>query len=350
MKSQRVVSAILSLLGTRSPHVRSASIITPFQSLIQSSSNSTLIAPDPRFQIIAKFGVTDLPRISSLMNTLEFIAILAAKDYNGKISETNGPLVPGFTDVEIEIKPHSPAATIFTKFAVLGLYYAVTTMARENLWKAAVFGILWEGKHTGWIWFKPPPSSGGNQTEMQDLQNQMQNLTGGALSGALPGALLDLNNTSPAVLFETSSDSKNFNTSFNTSAASATNADFELTMSFFPQVPPLTHTHVFITVISALRDVAMYDIDSVVRPFQIGVEAFHCKIQWEYADGNKLGGPPSFEYKWIIEAARQIPRWMLEHKFAESFFTIGVNGYVIGQGKIFSGQVPGLGMGNVTSS
>lgn len=350
MKSQRVVSAILSLLGTHPPHVRSASIITPVQSLIQSSSNSTLIAPDPRFQIIAKFGVTDLPRISSLMNTLEFIAILAAKDYNGMISETKGPLVAGFTDVEIEIEPHSPAATMFTKFAVLGLYYAVTSMARDNMWKAAVFGILWEGRYTGWIWFKPPRSSGGNQTEMQDLQNQMQNLTGRALSGALPGALLDLNNTSPAVLFETSSDSKNFYTNFNTSAANATNADFELTMSFFPQGTPLTPTQVFITVISTLSDIAMYDIDSVVRPFQIGVEAFHCKIQWEYADVNKLGGPPSFEYKWIIEAARQIPRWMLEHKFAESFFTIGVNGYVIGQGKIFSGQVPGLGMGNVTSS
>lgn len=294
--------------------------------------------------------MTDLPRISSLMNTLEFIAILAAKDYNGMISETKGPLVVGFTDVEIEIEPHSPAATMFTKFAVLGLYYAVTSMARDNMWKAAVFGILWEGRYTGWIWFKPPRSSGGNQTEMQDLQNQMQNLTGRALSGALPGALLDLNNTSPAVLFETSSDSKNFYTNFNRSAANATNADFELTMSFFPQGTPLTPTQVFITVISTLSDIAMYDIDSVVRPFQIGVEAFHCKIQWEYADVNKLGGPPSFEYKWIIEAARQIPRWMLEHKFAESFFTIGVNGYVIGQGKIFSGQVPGLGMGNVTSS
>ena len=349
MKSQSVVSAILSLLGTHPPHVRSASIIAPIQSLIQSSSNSTLIAPDPRFQIIAKFGVTDLPQISCLMNTLDFVAILAAKDYNGRISETKGPLVPGYTDVEIEMRPQSPAATIFTKFVVLGLYYAVTSMARENKWKVAVFGILWEGRHTGWIWFEPPQSNSGNHTEMQDLQNQIQNLTGEALSGALPGALLDLNNTSPAVLSETSSDSKSFNTTFNTSGANATNADFELTMSFFPQGTPLTPVQVFITVISTLRDIAMYDIDSVVTPFQIGVEAFYCKIAWEYADGNKLGGPPSFEYRWIIEAARQIPRWMLERKFAESFFTIGVNGYVIGQGMIFGGKVPGFGMGSVTS-
>lgn len=283
------------------------------------------------------------------MNTLDFAAILAAKDYNGRISETKGPLVPGYTDVEIEIRPHPPAATIFTKFAVLGLYYAVTSMARENMWKVAVFGILWEGRHTGWIWFEPPRSNGGNRTEMQDLQNQMQNLTGEALSGALPGALLDLNNTSPAVLSETSSDSKSFNTTFNTSGANATNADFELTMSFFPQGTPFTPVQVFITVISTLRDIAMYDIDSVVKPFQIGVEAFYCKIAWDYADGNKLGGPPSFEYRWIIEAARQIPRWMLERKFAESFFTIGVNGYVIGEGRIFGGKVPGFGMGNVTS-
>lgn len=275
------------------------------------------------------------------------MAVLAAKDYDGRIREIEGPVVLGYTDVVIEVKPHLPAETVFTKFAILGLYYGVTAMARDNTWKVAVFGMLWEGKHVGWIWFRKPGSNSENQSELQHLQDQMQNLTGEALSEAL----IDLNNTSATIVPENLTHKRNPNNSnVNTSTTNASNSDFELFMSYYPHGTPLYPAQVFLAVMSTLQEMAKYDVNDDVIPFRVRIPGFRSNIQWDYPEGDKLNGPPSFEYKWVIEAARQLPRWMLERKFAESFFTIAVNGYVIGRGDIYSGRVPGLGTEDVATS
>ena len=107
----------------------------------------------------------------------------------------------------IEVKQHLPAKTLFTKFAILGLYYGITTMTRDNVWKVAIFGILWEGEHVGWIWSQTRDSNGEKQSELQHLQDQMQNLK------ALSEALIDLNSTSTTVPPETLPHSKKPNNS-----------------------------------------------------------------------------------------------------------------------------------------
>ena len=105
-------------------------------------------------------------------------------------------------------------------------------------------------------------------------------------------------------------------------------------MTNYPNGKPLSVEEVCFTVLAALQDVAQYDSSDIVLPFEIGVRVYPCRIRFDSSDASGLTGPPSFEYRWVIQAARQIPVWMLEHRFWESFFTIEVNGFVIGDGAI----------------
>ena len=338
MKVQRSALAILSLIEACLPDVRSAATL-PKEPPIQPASSFTLtnVSIDPRLQVIAKFTEFPLRKSSVFMNAVDLLATLAAKDYNGRISETTSS-VPGFTDVEIQIRPHQPAQYTYDKFAVLGLYYAIATMTNADKFLSASFGVLWEAKHVAWIWVQPPDY--GNQAELQALQDQMESLAGAALAEAS----LDLDHTAATVWSKAVSDVDNSTTTnINKTINTAVDADVELYISFYPQGTPLMLESVFITIMATLQDVAQYDSDSVAEGFEIGVRAFNCRIQWEKANAGS-NGPPSFEYRWIIEAAKQIPVWMMQHRWAESFFTLVVNGYVVGQGAIFSGTSPGFGL------
>ena len=335
MRNQWGVMAMLSIAYLSL--TRSATFRTPVQPLIQPASNLTIISDvniDPRLQILARYGDTDLPRTSCLMNAVDLLATLARMDYNGRIPETKSS-TPGYANVIIEIRPHQPAKFLATRLAVLGVYFSIWRMMTDNIFKFATFAIHYDGKPVGFVWILPL---------MAVNQNQVQNLAGAPLGAKL----LDLNGTSSNTLSRSAIDKD----VTNANTANAINADFELVMSFYPQGTPLSSNAVFITVLGTLKHIAMYDVSKTATPFEISVHAFNCLIRWEIAANSGLTGPPSFEYKWILEAAKQIPVWMLTHRFAESFFTMVVNGYVVGQGSIFSGTRPGLGKeeGNVTSS
>ncbi|KAL2054971.1 hypothetical protein ABVK25_004793 [Lepraria finkii] len=321
MRLRNLATASLFLLGTYLSQVQSATIPTPLSSLFQpiSSSSQTNITSningrDPRFQIKPVYHSIDLSKTSIFMNTIDLLATLAVKDYYGQIPYTTTS-IPGYADVKIEIRPREPAQTVQTRFAVWCVYDAIYSMQIDEMFKNSVFGCIWKGNLIAWVWFEDS-RIGTNQTLVQSF------------TGPASGTLLDLNGTSPVLPTEKPEENKT-NVDVNPSIA-----DFELIMSFFSAGRPLSQEEVFFTVLATLQDAAQYDDRDIVQPFEIGVRAYPCRIEMEKADASGLTAPPTFEWKWVVQAARQIPVWMFEHRFWESFFTIEVNGFVVGQGSI----------------
>ena len=266
------------------------------------------------------------------MNAVEALAFLAGKDYHGAIPETTTS-VSGYTDVRIVIKARDEALTVPVRPAILGLYLAVLTMSTDpkmqGMFQMSTWIVLWDDVIVAYILM-----------QLSDLRNQTQTQN---LSGLPPGTMLKLNDTPPITLAENSNNGHSANTT------NPTNTDVELIMSFYPWGAPLREMSVFVTILGALVDVAQYPSTDRVADFEITVPISDVTIAFVKEASTGLTGPPSFEYQWVIEAAKQIPVWMVHHRFWESFFTIEVNDYAVGEGwvrrKLDAGQE-----GNVATS
>ena len=293
---------------------------------------SLALGTDPRLKLFTRSYDGDLPSRSCLMNAVEALAFLADKDYHGTTPPTTIS-VPGYTDVQIAIKPPVGALTVPVKPAILGLYLAFITLSMDPTMQErfgiTAWGILWDDVTVAYILLQP-----------SDLRNpiQTQNSTG------LPsGTMLKWNDTTPITLEENSNNGNSAN------STNSTNADVELIMSFYPWGAPLRETSVFLTVLAALLDVAKHPSTDLAGDFEITVPVSDVAIAFFKEASTGLTGPPSFEYRWVIDAIKQIPGWMVHHRFWESFYTIEVNGYVVGEGWVRRALSAGL-EGKATTS
>lgn len=293
---------------------------------------SSAIGIDPRLKLYIKIYEGHLPSRSCLMNTVEALAFLAEKDYHGTTPQMTIS-VPGYTDVQIVIKPPDGARTLPVKPAVLGLYLAVLAMstdpAMQEMFEITSWIVLWDDVKVAYILMQL--SDPRNQTQAQDL------------TGLPSGTMLKLNDTTPIILAE---DSKNGHFANSTNP---TNTDVKLIMSFYPWGTPLREMSVFITVLATLKDIAQYPSTDLVADFEIAVPVSDVSIAFTKEASTGLTGPPSFEYRWVIGAAKQIPLWMVHHRWWESSFTIEVNDYVVGEGWVRR-ALPAGQEGNVTTS
>lgn len=266
------------------------------------------------------------------MNAVEALAYLAIHDYHGTTPQMTVQ-VPGYTDVQIVIIPADGTLTLPVKPALLGLYLAFLTMSTDpemqEMFPITTWIVLWEDVIVASIHL---------QLSGPRKQIQAQNLTG------LPsGTLLKLNDTTPIILAE-DSNNEHFANSTN-----PTNADVELIMSFYPWGTPLREMSVFITVLATLIDIAKHPATDLVTEFELEVPVSDVTIAFAKEANTGLTGPPSFEYRWVIGALKQVPLWMVHHRWWESFCTIEVNGYVVGEGWVRRALHAGQ-EGNLTTS
>ena len=338
MGSRSRSKLVLFILRMCLNYIHCAIATTLINSQLHNSSSPALknlnsaIGIDPRLKLWTRIYEGLVPSRSCLMNAVEALAILAEKDYHGTTPQM-AVSVPGYTDVQIVILPADGAPTLPVKPAVLGLYLAVLTISTDpemqEMFHITTWIVLWEDVTVAYIFMR---LSGPRN------QFQAQNLTG------LPsGTLLKLNDTTPIILAE-DSNNEHFANSTN-----PTNADVELIMSFYPWGTPLREMSVFITVLATLMDIAKHPRTDLVADFEIEVPVSDVTIAFAKEASTGLTGPPSFEYRWVIAAVKQIPLWMVHRRWWESFFTIEVNDYVVGGGWVRR-ALPAGQEGNLTTS
>ena len=131
--------------------VHSAGITNAIQPLAQPTYNLPLqklsadTDIDPRFTIISSYNFhAPLPQLSCLFNALDGLALLASKDFNGRMRGLSGSFSSRYPDVVLQILPPPNAQDFETRFAIWGLHESAVNMLLKSWYIEAVFDLYWE--------------------------------------------------------------------------------------------------------------------------------------------------------------------------------------------------------------
>ena len=276
-------------------------------SLIQPTSNHSLpntpsSSPwDSRFSIRAGYTDIRLPATLVLMNSVKIAAYLALLDFEEQadlhiLPQTNLP------DVQIEMEPVPPADSVPAKILVWGLYGAINDIVGRKQFKEVEFDLLWSEKVVAWLRFKK------------------------AESGAFARAVdFPENGRMGQGHIENSTTSTNVLGSLTTLTAGAI-PPFEFVAQYTPYAKPLSIFQVFMSIFSALVQVAHFPSNAIVKPKTYESVDYNSQIAIVRADS-------LFKYRDFVEGLRQIPDFMLKNgKFQELGWKIEVDGREAGSG------------------
>ena len=139
MRLLSVVATLLSLSGLYLSPVHSAGITNAIQPLAQPTSDLPLqklsadADIDPRFTTRSSYNFhAPLPQLSCLFNALDGLALLANKDFNGRMRGLSSSFSSTYPDVVIQILPPPNAQDFETRFAIWGLYEGSVNMLLKN--------------------------------------------------------------------------------------------------------------------------------------------------------------------------------------------------------------------------
>ena len=125
MRFPSVVATLLSLSGPYLSPVHSAGITNAIQPLAQPTSNLPLrklsagTDIDPRFTTRLSYNFhAPLPQLSCLFNALDGLALLANKDFNGRMRGLSSSFSSTYPDVVIQILPPPNVQDFEIRFAI----------------------------------------------------------------------------------------------------------------------------------------------------------------------------------------------------------------------------------------
>ena len=298
---------------------RAANVANQAQSLFQPSFNDSFllvqnksITSDPvdeRFSILAGYSQVKINTQSCLLNAVDVLARLAAKDYYDRFEGYDDAVLFKHPEVTINIKPAPPADDIPVRIAVWGVYYSIYDMINKKKFVEAEIDLLWSGSLIGWVRYQPTTPS---KSIIQGQVNKTLNLT------------------KPSVTFTNRSESTlDLNTTPGTEL-------LDLELYYIVQGKPLTMIEIFVSVYATLKNIAPFPKTDDVESFSAGAAAFDARVY--FADGPTRTLPPFYEYRWVIQAMQQVPEYMLSHKrFSELAIVLIVDDVFVGQGVLAKG-------------
>ena len=248
-------------------------------------------------------GDEDLPIISVLMNALSALADLAHEDYRWRIQGYNVPNLPDFTDVIIKIQPAAPFTDLEVRFAIFGIYYIVYDMVKKRKFKVSDYNLYWADVAVGRV----------------TISNRVR----------------------PTVAKRDEFNFAQASTNQTRFFSNESQAD-PLLQTFFeylskPEVGKLPAPTVFVTLLAALKNLAIFPETDVVRPFSTGALGFTIRLNILEMEHPRTE-PPFFLYGNLIDTIKKIPTFMLDNrKFAEIFIVIMSEDLFIGEGTIQKG-------------
>ena len=166
--------ASFSLFVAYLPYEAASRISTrgSLQSIFQNISNAGSenlnldFTPDQRFRIRSAYDQPRLRPLACLMDALNGLAMLADLDFLSRLPGILRINLPGYSDVELEFEPVSPALNIEVRFMVWGLYAGIYDMVTSKKWRDVEFDLLWDERLVAWIRFERRPNAigVGNET------------------------------------------------------------------------------------------------------------------------------------------------------------------------------------------
>ena len=261
---------------------------------------------DSRFSIRAGYSNIRLQPTAVLVNAVNVAARLAVLDFNKRSIVDIAPLQK-YPDVKIDFVPVPPMIAVETKILVWGLYGGINDIVGRKQFKEVEFDLLWNGKVVAWLRFeKAVYDTVGQTAERKQPVSEPHLLQASKQNDTIPPGL-------------------QIDTGLTTSPAR-----FVFSAQYTPYSKPLSIFQVFMSVFSALVQIAPLAANSDVKELAYEAQDFNSRII-VFKTERKV--PQKFEYRWLIEGLKRIPEFMLESaKFAELGWKIEVNGREVGSG------------------
>lgn len=241
------------------------------------------------------------------MNAVNVAAYLANLDFNKK-ADVDVPSLPNYPEVSIDFVPVPPAKSVETKILVWGLYGAINDIVGRRQFRGVEFDLLWNGKVVAWLRFE------STAKDKLEATNQRKQLT---FRPTISLTYIN-NDTKPPDLRNDNIDLIDDPTSFFFSA------------QYTPYSKPLSIFQAFMSVFSALVQIAPFPSTSIVKPLAYEAQDFNSRIVVLKTERKVR---PFFEYRWLIEGLKRILEFMLEAaKFEELGWKIEIDGKEVGSG------------------
>ena len=261
---------------------------------------------DSRFSIRAGYSDIRLQPTAVLMNAVHVAANLAVLDFNKRFIVDIAPL-PKYPDIKIDFVPVPPMIAVETKILVWGLYGGINDIVGRKQFKEVEFDLLWNGKVVAWLRFEK------------------------AVSDMVRGTAERKHPTIKPHVLQTFVTNDTLPPRFQTNKGLTINpTPFAFSAQYTPYSKPLSIFQVFMSVFSALVQIAPLAATSEVKELAYEAQDFNSRIV-VFKTERKVR--QIFEYRWLVEGLKRIPEFMLESaKFAEVGWEIEVNGKEVGSG------------------
>ena len=315
LSTQLLLPFVFPLLGLCSPFVVPTQPRILFPSIINTSSAGPLLSVpwDSRFSIRAGYSSVRLPPTSTLMNAVDVAANLATLDFDKQFEVHFLPL-PKYTDVQIEFEAVPPAKYVDAKILVWGLYGGINDIVGRKQFREVEFDLLWSGKVVAWLRFE--------KVERKTLSEGIAATENGTSSILEPEMSQNKGMNGFSATSDLSGISKNL--------AAGPNPAFGFAAQFTPYAKPLSIFQVFMSVLAALVQVAVFRVTTIVKPLVYEALDYNSQIA---VLRRERKAPPFFEYRWLIEGLKRIPEFMLaQGRFAELGWKVMVGGKELGSG------------------
>lgn len=262
-----------------------------------SSLGTDGVPVDPRFGMEVYFTDEPLDQISCIMVAINAMADRALHDWNSRVPFFRSRWLQKYPHVDISVQPEPPATDIDQKVLIWGLDAALYNIIVRVEFVEAYFDLLWSNVKVATMHFRSrAPYLAAPLTLGAGLSNQTSVPRGNATDAATISAYGDI-------------------------------AHFVFLPLDDPN--PLDRMSVFTIIMSALRYVAVPSASAVVTEmWRVGpMPGRNVKIEvtGQYGPGLPRRGPPYLEYRYVVEALRAVPEWMLDR---DSFKDVSVGIYV----------------------
>ena len=306
---------IISLLSCIFLTGVSAAVIDPLSSLNSSkdhyaiSQQTSVGAPDPRFDFSASLEGPNIPMISYLMNTVEALVKLSLEDFSGTMKSASWRMAD-YPEVGMTILAPYGKKSIERRFVLWGLSLGAAFMMDNKRFRTGTFTLKWNGVSVGTIMIIPWP--------------YIQHATVGAFNGTTQGLIrANLPTVNTSAITPACTGGVN---------AMGTINDEHLRIQACLTGSTLDLVGVFRLVNTVLVDVAVKDPTDRVHNYVSPRGTPGVLISFIVPTKPPLG-PPFFEVQWLVEVMASIPDFLIKKGlFQELLLLVDVDGVRVAEG------------------
>ena len=182
-------AAVLQPVGNAgTPSINASSVPAPLPNATQ-LLNATELGMDPRFAIAPEAGSEFINGISTYMNTIRLLSILALGDFDGQLASAESVSQAPWSDVNITVATVDNTRPLERRFAIWGLFQSVYYLAQGGF-TDCIINLYYDRQPVGLVRFRLTAAGGASDGSSSTSWNSTSlNSTDADLEAAITGRI-----------------------------------------------------------------------------------------------------------------------------------------------------------------